>query len=359
MREIGSEFECGSIPVGLNKFTLDSFFEYKQYVLSGRTGLDLIAKHLLKGRRVKQIVLPDYCCYSMIEPFLRNRIKVNFYTMPLNCDFSEEGKIGEIELSIINADIVLVMDYFGFINESALKIVEIAKKLNKKIIVDATQTAFSLSKTYSYADYVIISYRKWFDLPCAIVYSKEDISVDCDKKHYQEYVSIYKKASKMKRIYLEDNGADKNEMLKTFASANSMLANDYENYFSSSDEIDRLNKIDSDFLISKRRENAQKLINCIRKTKIIDKIELIFDEINENDCPLFLPILITKKDRDDVKKSLIEKGIYCPAHWPIIEKNLQTTTKYHQKEISLICDQRYDCKDMEYQVNCLIEALSK
>ncbi len=358
MREIGSEFEYGSIPVGLNKFTLDSFFEYKQYVLSGRTGLDLIAKYLLKVGQVKQIALPDYCCYSMIEPFFKNKFKVNFYTMPLNCDFSEEGKIREIELSINNADIVLVMDYFGFINESTLKIVEIAKKLNKKIIVDATQTAFSLSKTYHYADYLVISYRKWFDLPCALVYSKENISVDCDKKYYQEYVNTYKKASLMKRIYLEDNDTDKNEMLKTFASANLMLANDYENYFSSSGEIDRLNKIDSDFLISKRRENAQKLINCIKKSKILDEIELIFDKINENDCPLFVPIVISKKDRDNVKKSLIEKGVYCPAHWPIAQKILQKTTKYHQREISLICDQRYNCKDMEYQVNCLIEALS-
>ena len=80
----------------------------------------------------------------------------------------------------------------------------------------------------------------------------------------------------------------------------------------------------------------------------------LFPEISENDCPLFVPIII--EQRDELKKMLISKGVYCPVHWPISKYHVLTegTRKIYEKELSIICDQRYSIEDMK-KICCLIK----
>ena len=74
--EIGSEFSTRSISFGENEyFQLSSY--PKRYVLSGRTGLYLIAEEL--KTKFLNISLPDYCCGSMIAPFVKQGFHVSFY----------------------------------------------------------------------------------------------------------------------------------------------------------------------------------------------------------------------------------------------------------------------------------------
>lgn len=84
----------------------------------------------------------------------------------------------------------------------------------------------------------------------------------------------------------------------------------------------------------------------------------LFPELSENDCPLFVPIII--EQRDELKKMLISKGVYCPVHWPISKYHVLTegTREIYEKELSIIYDQRYSIEDMK-KICCLIKEYMK
>lgn len=357
--EIGSEFHEGSTQMGDNLFDIGLGFENMRFVQSGRTGLALIAAELQLLQNFKTIALPTYCCSSMVYPFYNKGISVVFYPIPTNFEISNKEDIDNALFVINKADAVLCMDYFGYVRDFAFQLAKKAKSNNKKVIVDATQTAFSKSKTYSMADYVLISYRKWSDLLCASVFSKTGYGSDLYKDAYDDFNQVWRNAAHIKRGYLHNVIHEKSGYLKLYQQANSMLSNKYEDYSAKNGEIEKLKQIDSEFLVSKRRGNAKFLIEALNDYKRKYAFELLFECLKDDDCPLFVPILVNEKKRDLIRKKLADKEIFCPAHWPIDSRYPFCETPYHRCEISLVCDQRYGAKDMEREVYELISALNE
>ena len=343
--EIGSEFSSNSTSYGINKYLEISEYP-KRYVLSGRTGLSLIAEELKKD--ISNIALPDYCCGSMIAPFVSNGFNISFYNA-LNS-----------EVSVIEEKVqaVLIMDYFGFLSDDTFRFLSHCKDNGKIIIVDATQTAFSYSKTYDLADYLVVSYRKWFDSLCAVVYSKNGFVTPDNSAEHFSYMGKWRDAAKLKEKYLTCSCGDKQEFLTLYANANHELDSDYARYKASGSEISLLSKMDSSFLRNVRQTNAKFLVDEVKKMSKVADIELMFNEVKEEDCPLFVPVLLNENKRDYVRKKLIDNNIYCPVHWPIDKRYPYVDTIYHRKELSLICDQRYGLKEMEFQANILLQSLN-
>ena len=332
MKEIGSEFMSNSFKYGKNQYI--NLVDYpKRYVLSGRTGLYLIAQEL-KMEGEKSIALPAYCCSSMIFPFIESGFDIEFYS----------------ENSLPISKNILIMDYFGFFSNSTLDFVRYCKKQNKVIIVDATQTAFSKFETYNYSDYMVVSYRKWLDCLCAAVYSKKGFKTEEYLKENIEYTSKWRRASKMKKKYVEECIGEKNEYLDVFKNANRILASDYKEYRASISEIQIFENLDSNFLRDCRRKNAQILIQLLKNTGL-----LMFQEINSEDCPLHVPIVLETVKRNILRKKMISSDIYCPCHWPIDKNSIYIETELHYKEMSLICDQRYSDEDMKREASKIIE----
>ena len=78
MREIGSEFWIGNEPERLLT-ERDGV-----YCLSGRTAIDLVLQDILKRRAVRSVAMPAWCCDSMVEPFARRNIRVEFYDVAMS-----------------------------------------------------------------------------------------------------------------------------------------------------------------------------------------------------------------------------------------------------------------------------------
>ena len=72
-------------------------------------------------------------------------------------------------------------------------------------------------------------------------------------------------------------------------------------------------------------------------------------EIDNNETPLFIPVFINPNRRNDLRRFLIQKNIFCPIHWPLsaLHKISEKSKELYQGELSIICDQRYDRDDME------------
>lgn len=345
--EIGSEFYMNSSTTGINEyFDLSNYS--KRFVLSGRTGLYLIADELKIKTSISNILMPDYCCSSMIVPFVSREFSVSFYD-----SFDLKNIVVDETVQAI-----LIMDYFGFISDQTLKFAAKCKNVGKIIIVDATQTAFSRSNVYNLADYIVVSYRKWLDSLCAVVYSKNGFSSTEAVKEQRAYNTIWRNAAKLKERYIRTSLGDKQEFLALYAKANCMLDEDYVGYKANPTEIDLLGRIDSSFIREIRRNNASYLITEVKKMSAYFNVQLLFDRVEKEDCPLFVPILVNETKRKLIRDELTKNSIYCPIHWPIDERYPHKKTLYHQKELSLICDQRYGIKEMRKQVSILSQVLS-
>ncbi len=347
MFEMGSEFSEGATKVGINKYKNLVEME-KRYVLSGRTAIAHIIEDIMSYSLFRKVALPGYCCSSMIKPFYTKGIDVIFYEF--------YSKYEEI---IDQAEVVLVMDYFGFESSLTVKIAEIVKKKGKILIVDGTQTAFSRLKTYDLADYILVSYRKWTDCLCAAVYSRRGFSIDALKKNNSDYVLPWRKAADMKKEYLECNRGNKTDFLQLYRKANELLDAEYDGYAAPPSEIEKFESVDSDDIRMRRRKNALFLIENLKPMLHLKRcnLGLMYERLSDEDCPLFIPMLVDAVKRDEIRKQLISRGIYCPIHWPIDQRYPYVRTQYHNSEISLICDQRYENRDISQEIEEVSKAV--
>lgn len=319
--EIGSEFHSMSLEQGKGvilprKGTL---------VFSGRSAIEAVLKHLPD---VKTALLPSYCCDSIIEPFRRAEIEISFYDV--NDHYGLEIQIDQ------TSDILLFCNYFGFKTE--------IPEYEGIIIEDITHSFFSDCQYHVQSDYLVASLRKWEPIYCG-GYCSIHVS-GCLPP--EEFIEGKKKSMKMKTQYLEDYDKKKKEkFFLGFGTSNMWLGQNYSGLLMDTYSKKYLSCVDMERQKYIRRRNAHMLYEGLQ-----GKYQFLFSEENM-DCPLFVPILIEEKERDRVRRKLIDHQIYCPVHWP--HPNAECESNLYDRELSLICDQRYDEGDMERIISVLCD----
>lgn len=315
-------------------------------ILSGRTILDIVVKEIQASLRNNFVLLPSFCCETMIVPFVDNKISISFYDVHI-----DENGLSINTNAILDTDAIVVMNYFGFQSPAIEKFIDEMVDQDKIIIKDATQSLFSETTHDSRADYVFASLRKWMGIPDGALLAKRDgsFNLSLPQKENEDFVNLRMEAMQMKEAYINHKQGNKEDYLKKFAEASHLLAEDYAGYRMSDYSMNLLHKIDMDTLIKKRTENAAFLISNLSDCK---GIQLLFNEVKPNDVPLFVPVLVKNGLRDKLRQYLIEKEIYCPVHWPLSKyHNISDESKQiYQQELSLICDQRYNSNDMAHIV---------
>ncbi len=340
-KEIGSEFHyCFEEKGALSQNILN--FKDSVFVFSGRTAIETILKNI---PAVKKALLPSYCCASMIEPFLRAGISVDFYEVFYDDEL-------EINLDIPKkVDVLLWCNYFGF----RCKMPDLSQFLNNGgiIIEDITHSFLSDQSHSSQSQYMVASLRKWFPVLsgglCAttgnvLKYKPiKDVS-DC-------FLESKKKAMLQKSEYLEKADVNlKRIFSENFSVSNKWLADNYSDLKIDVESIEILKHIDFAKVRKARRENASSIYDFLNQQK---KIKPLFKQENM-DCPLFVPIVFrSSAERDSIRKKLIEANIYCPVHWP--KPYNGCFSNLYDLELSLICDQRYGEEEMKRQISVIAE----
>lgn len=337
INEIGSEF-----------WNASSCRNDKKYFLSGRTALDYIIRDIKQTHTIYSVLLPSYCCHTMIEPFYRNGIKVRFYDVFFD---RETGLRAEIPKAHPN-EIFYYMKYFGYGNIQDINLEHI--KCEWELIIQDRTHSWLSDDGDNNCDYSYASYRKWFGISGIAVAEKNagQFVIDCGKETNKEYCKLRKNAASLKNKYMLGENIEKNAYLSIFNEAEELLERDYVGYVPESDAFESLLKVDTNIIKKKRTENARILTEGLVNNP---EISLIFQETDIYDVPLFVPVII-KADRDGLKKYLIENKIYCPVHWAFSEyhKGLNERSQaIYQQELSLICDQRYNADDMNRILNVI------
>ncbi len=323
MTEIGSEFwDVPTCDIANHLFP-----EQTQWYLSGRVALKAILKEL---KDLHTVAMPSWCCDSMIKPFSEAGMEVRFYPV-----YWDSGLIQE---PVFDCDILFLTDYFGYSGEAAD-----LGGYKGVVIRDVTHSIFS--KTYSDADYYFGSLRKW----CGVwtggyAWAGDRHELAPGSARDQGYVYLRDRAMGLKYSYIlgvAETPADmKREFLNDFNEAEEILES-VDIVPAQKRDVWLASKLDIDLIRSKRRSNAEVLRNAFSDW-------LIFPELRQGDCPLFVPVLVPDGKRDALSRYLIDREIYCPIHWPVSEYHqLDDRTKYiYENELSLICDQRYQEADM-------------
>jgi hypothetical protein len=364
MREIGSEFwldlnldsdkliKKPSKTSDINKFLYIG--NDRRLLFSGRTAIDFVLQDI--PIHVKKVYMPSYCCESMLQPFLDRGIFIEYYDVLI-------GDQGLKYLIDINeeTDIFFAISYFGYGMSNMDSYIDKFKKRNILVIEDITHRIFNKKNHCHNSDYLIASLRKWFPLLSGglAIKAKGGFKDIWLQDPVEEHINKRLEAMKLKAKYM--NGMDKtddnlkNKFLSLYSEFNRSIYNNYRNF-----KIDKLSqglleRIIPEYLIEKRRNNAELLHSCLDK---IDGVTpLFYNKDFTRDCPLFVPIRVEKKIRPKLVDFLKLHRIYCPIHWPIFSGlNLNDLTEeIYNEELSLVCDQRYGEKDMKRLIGVLKE----
>ena len=342
--ELGSEF--WSVPQGDTAAALPD--TNTQFVLSGRTALELVARDLIAERKIRSVCLPAYCCDSMLFPFQRAGLELRFYDVVpsgdgVRCHLPENH----------GCDAVLLLDYFGFSQPETATLAEREHNRGTAVILDRVQSLYSESEAVQYADYSVTSWRKWF-FSCAAAAKKHSgiWSVKPSKPTNAQYVSLRYEAAKQKAAYLERDVGNKQAFLDGFAQAEELLEIDFSDYEADPDSVDALRRLDISILKRQRRENAAVIYEALNE---LDDSHIcpLFPQMGVDDTPLFVPVLVDPVIRADLRRFLIQNQVYCPIHWP--DARTGGGEMLYASELSLLCDQRYTTEDIKAEMNLIKE----
>lgn len=323
-KEIGSEFNRIPLCNGLGfKFPIPG-----EFVFSGRTAIETVLKEIPKA---KKALLPSYCCYSMIRPFIDRGIEVSFYPVNYRDGLQTELNIDD------DIDVIFWCNYFGFYNDMP----DLSDFVHNGglIIEDITHSLLSDISYNKQSNFLVASVRKWEPILCGGYCATKDGILHYVPKSIppDEYVSQKRLAMEIKTEYLRTPDEDKKKyFLSMFNDCNHWLGENYSNLAIDEWSKEYILSVDIEEQKSIRKRNARVLYDGLK-----NYVSFLFTE-EDMDCPLFVPILVA--NRNKVRSSLIENQIYCPIHWPKVEGCI---SNIYDGELSLICDQRYNEADME------------
>ncbi|MDO5702194.1 MAG: hypothetical protein Q4G47_02430 [Lachnospiraceae bacterium] len=325
MKEIGSEF--WNIPIKPSEAKL--FPDHVRWYLSGRTALRAVLRDI---HGAQTAALPRWCCDSMIQPFIDAGLSVRFYDVNA-CTGSNPVCVPDL-----SCDVLLIMDYFGYTSPAP----DLAS-FGGVVIRDVTHSI--LSGKYDDADYYFGSLRKW----CGVwtggyAWKRDGVLPHAGKDADAQYIALRREAMELKLRYMENGGteADKSAFLERFGAAEELLDEGLtEIQAASRRDIDLAAKLDAGFIRKSRRENAEVLRSALKDL-------LVFPDMRETDCPMFVPIYVPRGMRNSLRSHLIEQKVYCPVHWPLspLHDDKARGMRLYTDCLSLVCDQRYTADDM-------------
>lgn len=318
--------------------------ENRHFVATGRQALRLalsVIPNVTKGH----FLLPSYLCHSMIQPFQDMGIGIRFYAVHRDLSVDTQSLVKQIE----NASGVLVMSYFGSLPSQEL--VGATNMLREKgipIIEDATHSMLSYGAEKHLGDIIVASLRKWVPIPDGAVVSLPLGSDPCCEIHGPDMGFMWHRAvgQALKHEYLAGGYTEKRRYLDLLSEAERMADSTTTPKQCSSISLDLLSRTDWIHIKDARRNNYALLSERLTGNQLVRPL---FGELPEGICPLGFPLVTDEKQRDSLRQALIRADIYPPVHWKLPQgtEQFSESQSLSNSILTLPCDQRYDCDDME------------
>lgn len=341
-KEIGSEFCVGAFPFQAERDCPKWLHYGSDQILtfSGRTAIETVLLDILKESEIKTALLPSWCCSSMLEPFQRLHIRIEFYDV----FWEEEHSRLKRQINIHRkANILFLCNYFGYGNHYSKELLKSFKNLGGIIIEDITHSLLQVNPCHTDSDYYVASLRKWGPLVSGGICCKKNGTFASVPRNMpdKEFQLKKTKAMLLKNRYLHGKEAAlKEEYMEIFRKCNEEISENYSGCRIDEISMAMLEEWDVLWMRGKRRKNSMRLHSGLKN---VGGIEFLYS-LKEGDCPIFVPI-ICKTERERLRQRLVEERIYCPVHWS--KPSEKCRSNLYELELSLVCDQRYSEEDMQ------------
>lgn len=164
----------GKILLSKKQISVNNFRNNYYFFDSARAGLTEILKH-----NNSKILLPSYIGYSINEgsgifdPVKETKTEYAFYRLNNKLEIDENDFVNKIEIH--DPGLILFVHYFGFIDRNFIKLRQLAKSKNIKVIEDCAHAYFTFFNNPSFiSDYILFSLHKMFPFNNGgILYSKD------------------------------------------------------------------------------------------------------------------------------------------------------------------------------------------
>ncbi len=282
--------------------------------------------HLIKKESPKRAFIPSYSCRSLIHPFQKDRIEIQYYSIN---HLLEPDKLPELEKS----DVFVYINYFGLKKTTAN---QLENKYLHQLWIDNTQALFEKSGTGQ--SWRFNSARKSVGVPDGATISGPE-SRDFSVVDYEVNNSFTTNHLLFRQHGLLEEGREwflKNEKL--------LGKGGIRKISSFSKKI--LSRLNTELISGKRTENFERLHWQLGKINSFSQ-DLI--RAHDGATPFCYPFLPMKKIEHS---ALWKNGVFAPIFWPECNETKSPCTQYEKyfsaNLLPLPIDQRYSISDMDH-----------
>lgn len=351
MREYGSEHPGILLPD--RYFT--SFEKYGPctWLRSGREALHFVALSEKGNIQHPTILMPAYCCHSMVDPFEKAGWGIVYY--PLMKDLTADVQILYMLLKSKQPKAVLTMNFFGAAStKSTIDIIK-TECPGCICIEDFSHCTFAIQSIYnSEVDYYVSSIRKSVGV-CdgAVVISKNCMNESIVLDNETDFSITRRGVQKIKARYnYSQDGGSKNAFLTQLRLKEGELDTFEGVHRISKYAKEQLSYLNGAEIALARRINMKHMLELTNvKVESVPGIEKCLDG-----APFSLPILV--KNRDEVQQKLAKRGVYAPVLWPICDEARAVcivSARMADEMLSIPIDQRYNYDDIEDIAKIVLE----
>lgn len=343
MREYGSEHPAVILPDGY----FDGFNKsgHCTWLRSGREALHLVALNV-KGNSEHPIVLmPAYCCHSMVDPFVKAGWGVVYYR--LNDDLTVDLDYLSHLLVTVRPTAALTMNFYGSAStQGAVSYIKCGFP-ECVSIEDYSHCTFSLQDIFNpQVDYYVTSIRKSIGV-CdgSVIVTQQSLDETCVEDNDTEFVHARRDCQKLKAKYsYTQDVSQKNIFFPELRHQEGELDEFTGIHRISKTGQEMLKTVNGEMIRYARQKNMQHILERLHgEVESVPGIERCVEG-----APFSLPILV--ENRDYVQRKLAQKGVYAPVLWPISDEAraiCPVSARMADKMLSIPIDQRYNYDDIE------------
>lgn len=328
---------------------------------SGRSAIRYLLDYL--GERVRKVMLPQYICESVLNPFVERGYEIVYYSINKRFELCKENFIELVEKK--RPQLILVQEYFGFDTLNMER--NFLKELKRQgiiVVEDVTHNFFS-NDWKSCANFMVGSIRKWCSIPDGGLlvgcekWAQDRISEQLLIEENRKFISKRIAAQMEKRKYNVGCSLDKKRFITLFEESEAILDKQKKYYSMSLYTRERIRAIDWREIAFKRKKNYQILKNIL---KDIEEIEIPYCEESGKWVPLYCPVYIKQNKRNTLHNTMRDRNIFLPIIWPIpsmlVGKITEEVKEVYDTILAIPCDQRYAQRDMVFIANAIVREIT-
>lgn len=350
-KEIGSIFPLSDDTLQKAESEKTCFTSDRLYYSLCREALYDISVSLMDTN--KKVLIPAYTCQTVITPFEEAGWQCEYFSIQKDLRIDVQSLLKAVEE--FQPSLIVVHPYFGMdLNKEEIHVLNAIQEKGVKIVLDLTQCLFSTDQ-YSFASFIVASYRKWMPIPDGgyLINRTDSTQIVQPEEENTEFTVKEKDAMYLRGQYF-GNGEQrtKDVSIRLSKAADHYAESHIVPHKMSQVAYNLLNVEDKDKCQSQRNANYQHLFEHVKDN---DRVRKVCSDIEAvTTAPLYFTIYV--QDRQALQRLLVQDSIYAPVIWPVEDERvlIDEEVKYiYDHLLAIPCDQRYDENDMRRIVDII------